>query len=216
MNITWYGLGCFRISERSHPTVVTSPFSTKEREYTLPHRKVEIVTLPTPQDDCRHIHWKGVHGQPHVFAGPGEYEVGGLFITAIGTYRDNKRGAQRGENIIYTFHINGFSLCHLGDLGHLPTQTQLETIGSIDIIFVPIGVPGGLTPTKASEVISMIEPHIVIPMHYKTPGLTVKRSPLERFLKEMGISKETSLPELSISASDIPEETEVMLLQPRK
>ncbi|MCD4738613.1 MAG: MBL fold metallo-hydrolase [Anaerolineae bacterium] len=215
MNITWYGLGCFRISERSYPTVVTSPFINSEKEYTLPHRKTEIITLPTPHDDCRHIHWKGVRGQPHIFASPGEYEVGGLFITAIGSYRDNKHGAQRGENIIYTFHVNGISLCHLGDLGHLPTQTQLETIGSIDILLVPIGVPGGLTSTKAAEVISMIEPHIVIPMHYQTPGLTSERRPLERFLKEMGISEEKLLPELNLSTRDIPEETEVILLQPK-
>ena len=216
MNITWYGLGCFRINERSYPAIVTSPFINKDTEYTLPHLKTEIITLPTPKDNCKNIHWKGMRGQPHVFASPGEYEVGGLFITAIGTYRDNKRGAERGENIVYTFHINDVSLCHLGDLGHLPTQSQLETIGSVDILCVPVGVPGGLTPTKVSEVISMIEPHIVIPMHYKTPGMKIERRPLDRFLKEMGISKENPLPEVNISSRDIPDETEVILLSPKE
>jgi L-ascorbate metabolism protein UlaG (beta-lactamase superfamily) len=215
MDITWYGLGTFRINERSYPAIITDPLDEKQAEYSLPRVSADIVTLSTPKDDCHDLRWK-FRGKQRTIASPGEYEMGGLFITGIDTYRDRKKGAERGQNIVYTFNISDVLVCHLGDLGHVPTQSQLETIGPVHLLLIPVGVPGGLTPAKASEVVSLIEPHIVIPMNYKTPGIIEKRNPVDRFLKEMGISNVAPQESLRISSRDIPEETEVLLLEPQQ
>jgi L-ascorbate metabolism protein UlaG (beta-lactamase superfamily) len=218
MEITWYGLGCFRMNERGYPAIVTDPFYKKDVGYELPHLTTEIITLSTPLDNGHDdVRWTGMRGKPHIFASPGEYELGGLFVTGIASYRDNKKGSKRGENIIYTYSVNGLSICHLGDLGHVPNQTQIETIGPVDVLLVPVGVPGGMTPAMASEVISLIEPNIIVPMDYKTPGLkNVQRKTVGRFLKEMGMSKEKPQATLKVSASSMSEETEVILLTPKQ
>lgn len=216
MEIVWYGLGAFRINERSYPAIFTDPFSEEEAEYEIPRVRVELVALSTPHEDPRSLHWTGFRGKQHTLASPGEYEVGGLFVTGVASYSDRKKGAERGENIIYTFDIKGMVVCYLGDLGHVPTQSQIEAIGPVDVLLVPVGVPGALTPAKASEVASLIEPHIIVPMNYKTPGIKVKRNTVGRFLKEMGITEEQPQPSLKLSSRDIPEETEVILLEPQQ
>jgi len=206
------------MNERGYPAIVTDPFYDMETGYELPHLQTEVVTLSTPLDDGRdEVRWTGMRGHPHVFASPGEFELGGLFVTGIASYRDNKKGAKRGENIIYTYSVNGLTLCHLGDLGHVPNQTQIETIGPVQVLLVPVGVPGGMTPAMASEVISLIEPNLIIPMNYKTPGLkNVQRKPVDRFLKEMGMSKEKPQESLRFSSSNVPEDTEIVLLEPKQ
>ncbi len=218
MEITWYGLGCFRMNERGYPAIVTDPFYTQEDiGYELPHRKTEIITLSQRVENLDDVRWKGMRGKPQIFDTPGEYEVGGVFITGLPTYRDKSRGKKRGENTIYTYHVNDLALCHLGDLGHVPTQSQIEAIGPVHVLLIPVGVPGGLTIAMASEIISLIEPHVIIPMDYATPDLKLKRNAPDRFLKEMGISsKENGEESVTISSSSVPEETEIILLEPKK
>ncbi len=213
MDITWYGLGTFRINERGLPAVMTDPPDILEEGRDLPRLRVDIVTLSKPVADSRELAWKGVRGKQHTLASPGEYEIGGLFITGVGTYADRKKGTERGQNFVYNFNVGGIMVCHLGDLGHVPSQSQLEAIGHVHVLLVPVGVPGGLTPARASEVVSLIEPNIVIPMNYQTPNIQTKREKVDRFLKEMGISKVSPQEGLKISARDIPEETEVILLE---
>lgn len=213
MEITWYGLGCLRIIERGYPAIVTDPFDEEETSYPLPHLRADVVTVSIPQEDPREIHWKGIRGTPRVLASPGEYEIGGLFINGVSSYRDHKSGAELGENVIYSFSLNGLSFCHLGNLGHVPTQTQVERMGSVSILFVPVGLPKGLTPSMASEVVSLIEPNIVIPIQYTTPGLNVERETVDRFLKEMGAQKEAPVPVLKLASNAIPEETQIVLLE---
>jgi len=216
MEITWYGLGCFRIVERGYPAIITDPFKEEETNYELPRARVDIVTLSTPQEDPNEIRWKGFRGSPRTLTSPGEYEIGNLFINGVSSYRDRKSGAELGENIIYSFSLNGLSFCHLGLLGHVPTQAQVERIGSVSILLIPVGLPKGLTPSMASEVVSMIEPHIVIPMQYQSPEINVERDPIHRFLKEMGVTKTVPEASLKITSSGIPEETQIVLLEAQK
>ncbi len=218
MEITWYGLGCFRMNERGYPAIVTDPFYDQDVGYELPHLTTEVITLSSPLDNGHDdVRWTGMRGHPHVFASPGEFELGGLFISGLASYRDNKKGSKRGQNIIYTYSVNGLTLCHLGDLGHVPNQTQIEAIGPVNVLLVPVGVPGGMTPAMASEAISLIEPNIIIPMNYKTSGLkNVQRKTVGRFLKEMGMSKEKPQESLKVSSSKIPDDTEIVLLKPKQ
>jgi L-ascorbate metabolism protein UlaG (beta-lactamase superfamily) len=147
---------------------------------------------------------------------PGEYEIGGVFVTAISTYADKKKGKDRGLNTVFHFDYDGVNICHLGHLGHVPTQSQVEDLGTVDILLVPVGGDGGLTPALASEVISMLEPAIVIPMRYKIPDLKVQLGTLNRFLKQMGLEKTKPQESLKITRSGLPSETQVVVLEPRQ
>jgi L-ascorbate metabolism protein UlaG (beta-lactamase superfamily) len=213
MEITWFGQTCFRLSERGLATVVTDPYSP-EIGLTLPRSRAHIVTVSYDDPQCRYT--SGVRGPFKLLDGPGEYEIGTVFITAIATYADGKRGATRGLNTVFTFSFDSLTVCHLGRLGHVPTQSQVEDLGTVDILLVPVGGVGSLSPAQASEVISLFEPSFVIPMYYKIPGVQVKLGTLSRFLKEMGLEKVDSQEAFKVSRSSLSEETQVIVLEPRQ
>lgn len=217
MELTWYGLGCFRIVERGYPAVVLDPFNEDETGLMLPRSRAEIVTSSVLLDDPQQTRWKGLRGISHTLAGPGEYEIGGLFITGVATFRDHKRGAEAGQNVVFSVNINGVVVCHLGELGHTPTQMQVEAMGAVNVLLIPVGLHGGMSPTMVSEIVSMVEPDIVVPMNYRTPGLKLTRNPVDRFLKEMGVTYGEPQPSLKVlSGSSGAEETQVVLLEPQQ
>lgn len=213
MEITWYGQSCFRLSERGLANAVTDP-CPPDVGFAFPKPRAEIVTVSYEDDSCRYT--SGVRGPFKLLDGPGEYEIGGVFITGIATFADGKKGATRGLNNVFAFDFGGLTVCHLGLLGHVPTQAQVESLGTINVLLVPVGGGGSLTPARASEVISLFEPSIVVPMYYKIPGLAVKLGTLDGFLKEMGLEKAETQEVLKITQSSLSEETEVVVLEPRR
>ena len=160
-----------------------------------------------------HNQWERVAGDPKVVHGPGEYEINNIFITGIGSYHDNKKGAERGKNTIYLIEFEDLKLCHLGDLGHVPTETQAEALAGLDMLFVPIGGVTALNASKAAEVVSQLEPRIVVPMHYKTKAFPGKLDSLDKFLKEMGLKGVEEQETLKITRSADDEETKVIVLK---
>lgn len=213
MEITWYGLTCFRLSERGLAAVVTDPYPT-DVGLTFPRPRADVVTVSYDDPQCRHT--SGVRGPFKLFDGPGEYEVGGVFVTGIATFADGKRGASRGLNTVFTFDFGGLTVCHLGRLGHVPTQSQVENLGTVNILLVPVGGGGSLSPARASEVISLFEPSLVVPMYYKVRGLKVSLGTLGRFLKEMGLEKVDSQEALKVGRTSLSEETRVVVLEPKQ
>lgn len=213
MEITWYGQTCFRLSERGLASVVTDPYPP-ETGLTFPRARADVVTVSYCDDQCRYT--SGTRGPFKVLDGPGEYEIGNVFITGIPSFADDKRGAQRGRNTIFTFDFDGLTVCHLGNLGHVPTQSQVEGLGTVNILLVPVGGGGSLTPARASEVISLFEPGVVVPMHYKIRGLKANLGTLDRFLKEMGLETVDSQETLKVTKTSVSEETQVVVLEPRQ
>jgi L-ascorbate metabolism protein UlaG (beta-lactamase superfamily) len=213
MEITWYGQTCFRLSERGLANVVTDP-CPPDVGFTFPKPSAQIVSVSYDDAACRYI--SGVRGPFKLLDGPGEYEIGGVFVTSIATFADGKRGATRGLNNVFTFDFGGTTVCHLGLLGHVPTQSQVESLGTVNVLLVPVGGGGSLTPARASEVISLFEPSIVIPMYYKITGLKQKLGTLNGFLKEMGLEKLEAQDTLKVNKSDLSEETQVVVLEPRR
>lgn len=209
MEITWYGHACFRLRDRT-TTVITDPYD-KTLGLSLPHPKADIVTIS--HDVPHHNYTAGLKGDFKVVDGPGEYEIGGIFITGIHLASPKKHAAEASQNNIYVVYIDDIAVCHLGDLSHVPTQNQVEDLGSIEVLMVPVGGQNTLTAAQAAEVISLIEPYIVIPMHYHLPNLTVKLDPVEKFLKEMGVTKADTLDTLKLTKAGLPEETQIVLLE---
>ncbi|MGQ9586179.1 MAG: MBL fold metallo-hydrolase [Anaerolineae bacterium] len=210
MDIFWYGYACFRLRDRGI-AVVTDPYDDSVG-CQLPRLRADVVTVSHPHPT--HANVKGVRGYRKVLDGPGEYEVQGVFITGIATYHDQKKGKDRGSNTVFLFDFDGVTVCHLGSLGHPLTQTQTELLSDVSVLLVPVGGGNTLDATGAAEVISQIEPRIVVPMRYRTPGITVRLDPVTRFLKEMGLARPDPLESLSVSASSLPEDTQVVLLEP--
>ena len=211
MDITWYGHACFRLSERG-VVIVTDPYaeSADSKGYLRPRVRANVVTIS--HDHPGHNNRVGFRGGPRFFDGPGEYEVRGVFVTGVVTYHDARRGAVRGRNTIFLFEFQSMTVCHLGDLGHVPDQQQIEALSDVDILLVPVGGRNTINAAKAAEVISLVEPRLVIPMHYKTPKETASLQPVDKFLKEMGLAPMPPVPELSITKSSLPEETQVVVL----
>jgi L-ascorbate metabolism protein UlaG (beta-lactamase superfamily) len=208
MDITWYGHSCFRLSDRG-VTVVTDPPSD-DMGYERPRIRADVVTIS--HEHPGHNNRIGFRGGPKFFGGPGEYEVKGVFITGIATYHDGRKGASRGRNTVFLFEFDGVTICHLGDLGHVPTQAEVEALSSVDVLLIPVGGVNTIDPSKASEVISLIEPLLVVPMHYKTPVEKAKLQTVDKFLKEMGLSPTPAQPELKVTKSSLPAETQIVVL----
>src|SRR5512139_1975289 len=218
MEITWYGHSCFRLTERSYATVVTDPYDNKTIGYDSLKLKADIVTVS--HDAPGHNYIDSVKGVSHVIDGAGEFEIGGVFITGVSTdggsgkkKKDKEKGAQ---NTVYVFDYDGITVAHLGDLKEVPTQSEIELLGTINVALVPVGGGGALNAAKAAEVISLIEPNLVIPMHYAMPAAKVSLDSLNKFLKEMGLSKAETQPTLKVTRSGLPNETKVVVLEYQK
>jgi L-ascorbate metabolism protein UlaG (beta-lactamase superfamily) len=213
MDITWYGLSCFRIIERGMISVVTDPYDPK---IGLPELKLRADVVTISQDAPGHNYTKAVKIGRRVIDGPGEYEIGGVFITAIWMKSKASKQKDANGNMLFAFDYGGLSVAHLGDLDAVPSQAQIEDLGNVDVALVPVGGGGALSPSEAAEVISLIEPSIVIPMHFKTGKEKIKLGDVSGFLKEMGIEKPQPLESLSVTKSSLTDETQVVVLQPAK
>ena len=211
MDIVWYGHSCFRISERGQAAIITDPFG-QELGYEVPRLKADIVTVS--HDAPGHNFLEALKGYDHVISGPGEYEIGGVFILGIMTYDQSRENPRR--NVVYVFDYNSLIVAHMGDLDHVPSQSMIDALGPVDIALIPVGGGNSLSSSQAAEVVSLLEPSIVVPMHYRTDVLqSVDLDPVDRFLKEMGINsiQEESL--LRVSSGSLPEQTQVVLLDYR-
>ena len=210
MEITWYGHSCFRLTERGLATVVTDPYDSQAAGYEPLKLKADIVTVS--HDAPGHNFTAGVKGYAHLINTPGEFEIGSVFITGIQTNGYGKRDPDEPRNTLYVFDYEGVTVAHLGDLRRVPSQTEVEALGTVHIALIPVGGGGGLNAAKAAEVVSLLEPGFVIPMHYGTSAASLKLAPLSKFLKEMGLERAESQPSLKVTKSMIPEETRVVVL----
>ena len=210
MEITWYGHSCFRLTERNYATVVTDPYDHKAVGYDALKLKADIVTVS--HDAPGHNNMDAVKGSEHIIDGAGEFEIGGVFITAVQTAGGGKKTKDKSRNTLYVFDYEGITVAHLGDLLEVPTQSEVEALGTVNVLLLPVGGGNSLNAAIAAEVVSTIEPNIVIPMHYATEGAKVKLEPLSKFLKEMGLGKIEALPSLKATRSSLPQETKVVVL----
>ncbi|HET9495517.1 MAG TPA: MBL fold metallo-hydrolase [Chloroflexia bacterium] len=209
--ITWLGHACFRLKGKD-ATIITDPYDRSLGLGTL-NQKADIVTIS--HEHAHHNTLSGIKGEPFVVRGPGEYEVRGVFITGVWTFADNEGGKERGRNNVFLFHLDDLVVCHLGSLGHTLNSHQIEALGDVDVLMVPVGGNTSLTATKATEVISQLEPKVVIPMHYGTGREQVTLDTLEKFMKEMGLKEWEARDKLTLRSSDLGETTQVMVLEAR-
>jgi L-ascorbate metabolism protein UlaG (beta-lactamase superfamily) len=206
-DIQYLGHAAVRIRGKEG-VIIADPFATSP-VYDLAKPTAHIVTLSSV--DPRRFTPEAVRPvdeRVFVVDGPGEYEVGGVMINGVRTYRDKEKGAQRGRNTVYVIHLDELVFCHLGDLGHELTATQIEEIGPIDLLFVPAF--SGLSPAQVTEVISALEPRVVVPLYDE-------QGQLDRLAHELGLKEWEAQEKLAVTPASLPaegEETRVVIMQP--
>lgn len=212
MEIVYLGHSSFRLKGKT-ATVVTDPYD--ERCGKFPKDMVaDIVTVSHDHTDHNQI--KLVDGSSFIAVGPGEYEVKGVSIIGVQSWHDDKGGAERGTNTVYIFEMDGLRLCHLGDLGHRLSDKQLEEIGSVDIVMIPVGGVYTIDAKTATEVVKQVDPWVIIPMHYQTAELKLGNplGSVDEFIKETGKAAQT-LPKYVVSKEQLPPETALIVLEKR-
>lgn len=212
MTITWYGQACFRL-ENKEISLLIDPFS-KEIGLKPPKIKDQIVLVTHSHYD--HNNLESLPDDAFLINGPGEYEVKDIYIKGIQSFHDKFQGQERGLNTIYFIKFDDINLAHLGDLGQEKlSESQIDALGAVDILMIPVGGIYTINYKEAVGIINQIEPKIVIPMHYKIPGLNINLDGVEKFLKELGLTPEKIDKSYKIQKKNLPsEELKVLLINP--
>jgi len=213
MEIKFYGHACFTVKNGKF-MVVTDPFSDKIG-IKLPDLKANVVTIS--HNDKAYNNSDAVGGEPMVLNWPGEYENSSIHFKGIHSFHNTREDKEQLENIIFTFRIDDVRFCHLGAQGTKLTSEQLEQVGEVDVLFVPVGGKGVVDAKKAKEIIEQVEPRIVIPMAYHTDGSKLGLDTVEAFLTVMGAKNVEPMEFFELKKSELPEDnSKLIVLNPAK
>jgi hypothetical protein len=203
-------LSCFRITERSKTTVITDPYGTGLGIEPGGTTKTDVVTIS--HEAPGHSNMELIKGTPYVLSTPGEYEIGGTFFNGVPLHYVSE--TENRYNVGYLINYDGLTVLHVGDLAHVPEQTVVEQLGEVNVLLLPVGGGNTLSAAQASEVVSLIEPNYIVPMHYTLPGLKLALEDVDKFLKAMGVSNVTEEETLRVTSSSLPEQPQVIVLKP--
>lgn len=210
MKIKWLGHSSFLLESERGIKIITDPFD-ETLGYKMPRIKVNIVTVSHEHFDHNFV--RGIKGKPVVFKGPVNRESHKMEFRGISSYHDSVYGGQRGPNTIFLIKAEGLKLCHLGDLGHILSSDKLTEIGSVDILFIPVGGFYTIDSNQATQIIKDIKPKIAIPMHYKTKAIKFSIDPVEIFLSGKDKVKKLESSEFEIKSETLPKDTHIYVLQ---
>jgi len=215
MDIQSLGHSSYRIRGKS-ATIVTDPFDGSMTGFPFPkHVSATVVTVSHAHED--HNATAQIEDHPFIISGAGEYEIGGVSVIGIPSYHDTAKGSKRGKNIIYRIEVDGVAIVHMGDVGTMLTTEEIDILDGVDILLVPVGGDVTIPLSDVRNLISEIEPSVVIPMHYRSakhnPKIFGNLAPLSEFLKLMGKDGILPVPKLTISKDKLPEEMQVIVLE---
>lgn len=213
MKIRYLGHSCFLLTESTGTRILTDPYG--DVGFKMPRVEADVVSVSHGHYDHNNV--KNVGGNPIVLDKEGQYEVGGVEIIAVKSYHDNANGEERGENLIFKFRLDGIEVCHLGDLGEECSSSLIEMLLPIHVLLIPVGGKYTIDSEQAKEYVDRIMPSIVIPMHYKSKGLTLDIDKPDAFLSEFEEEdvEELGSSEIELTRDDIDEETTKIILMER-
>ena len=214
MKVKYYGHAAFLITSKGGKRIITDPYKPGafgSISYGEIPDEADVVLVSHDHDD--HNDSGGIEGNPEVVGIPGKQSVHGIEFNGIPTFHDSSSGKERGKNIIFTFTLDGITLCHLGDLGHVLSQSEVEAIGPVDLLLVPVGGFYTIDAKEASEVARQLNPAIIIPMHFKTGKCDFPIAPVEEFTKGKANVKVMDSSEISLDKGELAKETKIVVLQ---
>jgi len=219
MEITYLGHSCFKLKNKEGMTLVMDPFKSENVGLPFAKEVSDIVTISHSHDD--HSAVENVTGpvtrqSTFVIDKEGEYEIGGVEITVSKMYHDKVEGAERGKNLIVQIRMDGVNILHLGDLGHKLSESQIEKLGSVDVLMAGVGGKTALEIDEMMELIKEIQPSFVIPMHYKVAGISSEyadRNTLEQFLdKNKFLVAGEPVHKIKVDEGSLPDDTQVLIM----
>ena len=212
MKIKWLGHSCFLITSETGLKIITDPYSTAGGiSYSPVNEAADVVTVSHDHRD--HNNFTAVPGKPEVITGIGTKTAKGIQFKGIASHHDKSKGRERGDNTIFCFTVDGINLCHLGDLGHDLSREEMAQVGSVDILFIPIGGLYTIDARVASQVIDDLKPKVVAPMHYKTPKCNFPITGVEDFIADKKNVNKLNSSEIEFKSGKLPETTEIVVLQ---
>jgi len=219
VRVLWHGHSCFELQGKN-VTVVTDPF---KMGFGIPDPKAAADIVLVSHGHRDHNNVKPVLGKDGevMDSFTGVKEVKGLTVRGIETYHDNANGSRRGRNVVYTFNLDNIQFCHLGDLGHDLGASTVEDIGKPDVLFVPVGGFFTIGPETATTVCEKLNPKIIMPMHYRMPGLRSRimfgvLKPVDDFTRGKSNVERMEGPSIDIDADSLPNETKITILSMQK
>ena len=214
MKIRYLGHSCFEFTESTGTTIVTDPYG--DVGFSMPNTRAEAVTVSHSHFDHNNV--KAVDGNPVIFDREGQYEIGGVEITAIKSYHDDENGKNRGETLIFKFRMDGVEVCHLGDLGEECSSSLIEALLPIHVLLIPVGGNYTINAQQAKEYVDRIMPSYVIPMHYKTKGLDIDVEKPDEFIDLFDGEdvEELETSKIELFRDDITEEQTKLILMERQ
>ena len=216
VDIWFYGQACFKAKGKA-ASVVFDPYDDSFCGLRKLKIDGDIVCVSHGHQDHNNVSvvkWTEDDLRPFVISGPGEYEKKGVNIVGVASFHDDKNGEERGRNTIYVTTIDEVNIVHLGDIGQKKlTQDQAEELSACDVLMIPVGGVYTIAASDAPDIISQLEPKVIIPMHYKIEGLKFDLAPVGDFLKVMGKEGIQAVSKYSISKEKLPEEPEMVVLE---
>lgn len=211
MEIKFHGYACFSIKD-GKITIVTDPYSDKIG-LKMPVLRADVVTVG--HDNDAHNNVSAIEGTPMILNWPGEYEKEGIHFKGIHSFHNTKEDKEQLENIIFVINFNNIRFCHLSAQGTKLTPEQLEQVGDVDVLFVPVGKSGSMDAKKAKEVIEQIEPRVIIPMAYHSEGSKKGLDTVGSFLSIMGAEGLAAVDTFVVKKSELPEDnSKIVVLNP--
>ena len=211
MKIKWLGHACFMITSDSGIRIITDPYFTGGGlSYGEIKESADIVTVSHEHGDHNNV--SGVRGNPEAVRGTAR--VKGIEFKGISTYHDDSGGSQRGKNTIFCFTVDGIRVCHLGDLGHQLSDTQVAELGIVDILLIPVGGFFTIDAKVAGQVCDRLKPRVIIPMHYENNKCAYPIAGVDKFLKgKKGVSQ-LNTSEAEFKPGELPASTQIIVLKP--
>ncbi len=214
MDVTWLGHTCIRL--RGKDGVVLMDPCGRSTGYNIGKQAADIVTIS--RDAAEHANTEAINGAFRLLNAPGEYEIGGVLLNAVRTDAAGAARMQDGaaRNVAFVVEMDDLRVCHLGDLDHVPGRDLIEQLSDIDVLFTPVGGHGALEASQAAEVISLLQPRLVVPIRYQTDASATELDALASFVKQLGRDAPQPLAKLTVTRSSLPEETDLAVLDYRK
>lgn len=216
MKIKYYGHAAFLITSDQGVKIIIDPYEPGGFGGAIGYGSIpdEAHIVLVSHDHADHNHVQSLRGKPRVVKGVGSHRADDLEFKGIATYHDDRKGSERGQNTIFCFSIDGIHLCHLGDLGHIPSEQEAKQIGPVDLLLMPVGGVYTIDPAQATQTSLKLNPKITIPMHYKTPHCGFPLAGVEDFTKGKPGVKVQKASEVEIRKEALPQTPEIIVLQP--
>jgi L-ascorbate metabolism protein UlaG (beta-lactamase superfamily) len=216
MKVKWYGHSAFLLTSSQGLKIITDPYEPGGFGGAIGYGRIpdEANVVLVSHDHADHNHVKGLPGKPTVVNNSGAHSLKNLEVRGIAAHHDEGQGSQRGGNTIFCFALDGLQVCHLGDLGHIPTEQQIKQIGPVDLLLLPVGGVYTIDPSQATLTVQKLNPRVIIPMHFKTPRCGFPLASVEEFTKGKSSVKNPGVCEWELKRESLPLTPEIIVLQP--